>query len=443
MQAAALADYDRLLATRHLASTVEILADAHRRRGMFYPDGRRWCTVLRPCILDRACYERAGRAALLVTGAVNAVTERVLVDRRLRAAIGMPKYLDAALEIDREVGNPTLLARLDGFVEGEDIRFIEFNAEPGGMTSAKEVDAAFAAMPIAAEFAAAHRYSTYDPVELAVDALLRDHARRGRSGPPAIAMLRMRSNMIQSAKLRWLPYAASRGCQVFVVRPEEIEVGDTGLAVEGAAIDYLVVGEWGAVFEPSDAMRKILRCAARGEVRTLNGISRVVAGTSKALFEVLTSADYAHYFDGDTVRSLARHVPWTRWVRDTTTDHKGRNVDLLRFIEERRADLVLKPCNDKGGEGLVIGAECEDQAWQAAIAAAQRRPSVVQERVALPRQSFPVIGDDGMLAYDDLIWDYNPYVWNGDIAAGALVRASKLPNLSAGTGSVAPLWVVE
>jgi hypothetical protein len=442
LHAGAIARYDRLLAQRHLDSTVDGLAQAHRRRGMFHPDGRRWCTVLRPCLVDLAFHERAQRAALLVARAVTEVTERVLADRRLRAAIGMPPYLDAALEIDREGGNASLLARLDGFVDGEEIRFIEYNAEPGGMASAKEVDCAFAALPIARELAAVEPFASFDPVELAVDALLRDAARAGRPGPPAIAMLRVATSMVQSAKLRWLPYAASRGCRVFVVRPEECDVGDSGVTVEGVAIDLLAIADWGAVFAPSEAMRRLLRCAARGDVRTLNGISRVVAGTSKVLFEILTSRAYAHFFDNEVAQALARHVPWTRWVRDATTDLGGREVDLMRYIEDRREELVLKPGNDKGGEGVVIGMQCDDAAWRDALARAQRRPTVVQQRIALPRQSFPVVGDDGALAYDDLIWDYNPYVWNGDVAAGALVRASRSPNLSAGTGSVTPLWVV-
>ena len=434
--------YEGLLAQRHRASTVDGLAQAHHRRAMFYPDGRRWCTVLRPCLVGRAFHERAQRAALLVARAVAQVTERLLADRRLRAAIGMPPYLDAALEIDREGGNASLMARLDGFVEGGEIRFIEYNAEPGGMASAKEVESAFAALPIAREFADLRPFASFDPAELALDALLRDAARAGRAGPPAIAVLRVGAGMVQSAKLRWLPYAASRGCRVFVVGPEECEVGDAGVVVEGVAIDLLAIADWGAVFAPSDAMRRLLRCVARGDVRTLNGISRVVAGTSKVLFEVLTSRAYAHFFDTDTAQALARHVPWTRWVRDAATDRGGREVDLMRFIEDTRADLVLKPGNDKGGEGLVIGADCDDAAWRDARARAQLRPTVVQERVALPRQSFPVVGDDGAIAHDDLIWDYNPYVWNGDVAAGALVRASRSPNLSAGTGSVTPLWVV-
>jgi hypothetical protein len=438
----AIAHYDRLLAQGHLAGTVDGLAQAHLRRGMFHPDGRRWCSVLRPCLVDRAFHERAQRAALLVARAVSEVTERVLADRRLRAAIGMPPYLDAALEIDREGGNASLLARLDGFVDGGEIRFIEYNAEPGGMASAKEVESAFAALPIARELAALERFAAFDPVELAVDALLRDAARAGRAGPPAIAMLRVTAGMVQSAKLRWLPYAASRGCRVFVVRPEECEIGDAGVTVEGVEIDLLAIADWGAVFAPSDAMRRLLRCVARGDVRTLNGIARVVAGTSKVLFEVLTSRAYTHLFDTEVAQALARHVPWTRWVRDATTDRDGREIDLMRHIEDSRADLVLKPGNDKGGEGLLIGADCDDATWRDALTRAQRRPMVVQQRVTLPRQSFPVVGDDGAIAQEDLIWDYNPYVWNGDVAAGALVRASRSPNLSAGTGSVTPLWVV-
>lgn len=439
----AIADYERLLVERHYASTVEGLAAAHRRHGMVYPDGRHWCTVLRPGMIPRAVHERAMSAAQVVSRAVREVTERVLADRRLRAALGFPRYLDAALDIDRELGNASLLARLDGFIVDGEARFIEYNAEPGGMASTKEVELAFAGLPIAAEFGAVHRYAHFDNVRLAFDAVWRDHAQRGGERAPALAVLRTTANMVQGPMLRWLPYASTRGFRVFMVRPEEIDIADAGARVEGVPIDYLVFADWVSVFQPDDAMRRVLRAVAQGSVRTLNGVSRVVAGTAKVLLEALTSTAYAHYFDRATVAVLAAHLPWTRWVRDARTDYDGRDVELLRFAEDQRSSLVLKPSNAKGGDGLLIGADCDDATWRAALAASARRPTVVQRWIEPPRQHFPIVGADGALAYETMRWDFNPYVWNGDVAAGALIRADVAPNLSKGMGSVVPVWVLE
>jgi len=443
ISALAIADYERLLAERHFASTVDSLAVAHRRYGMQYPDGRDWCGVLRPGMLHRTVYERAMSAALVVAGAVRELTERVLADRKLRAALGFPRYLDAAFEIDREFGNATLLARLDGFIVDGEMRFIEYNAEPGGMASTREVELAFAALPIAADFAGQHRYTYYDNVALAFDAVWRDHERRGGKRPPAIGVLRTGPNILQGPMLRWLPYAATRGFRVFIALPEEIEVGEDRVCIEGVAIDYLVFADWGSVFEPSDAMRRVLRGVTRGAVRTLNGVSRVVASTAKVLLEALTSTAYAHYFDRETANALAAHVPWTRWLRDARTEFDGREVDLMRFAEDHRSMLVLKPSNAKGGDGLVIGAECDDATWRAALAAGTRRPSVVQQWVEPPVERFPVVDAAGAMSFTELRFDFNPYVWNGDIANGALIRAAGDTNLSAGNGHVVPMWVLE
>jgi hypothetical protein len=439
----AIADYERLLAERHYASTVDGLAEAHRRHGMQYPDGRRWCTVLRPGMIPRAVHDRAMAAAQVVSRAVREVTERVLVDRRLRDALGFPKYLDAALDIDRELGNASLLARLDGFIVDGEARFIEYNAEPGGMASTKEVELAFAGLPIATEFGALHRYTHFDNVVLAFDAVWRDHAQRGGERAPVLAVLRTTASMVQGPMLRWLPYAATRGFRIFVVRPEEIDIAESGIRVEGAPIDYLVFADWVSVFQPNDVMRRVLRAVAQGTVRTLNGVSRVVAGTAKVILEALTSTAYAHYFDRATVAALSAHLPWTRWLRDARTDFDGREVDLLRFAEDHRSSLVLKPSNAKGGDGLLIGADCDDATWRAALAASSRRPTVVQQWIEPPRARFPVVGADGALAYETRRWDFNPYVWNGDVAAGALIRADVAANLSKGTGSVVPVWVLE
>ena len=79
----------------------------------------------------------------------------------------------------------------------------------------------------------------------------------------------------------------------------------------------------------------------------------------------------------------------------------------------------------------------------AGLRIAQNKPFVVQERVQPFRLVFPMRGDDGEVSQQELLWDLNPFVWNGDVADGALVRASQRSNLSAGTGSVTPVWIVD
>jgi len=113
-------------------------------------------------------------------------------------------------------------------------------------------------------------------------------------------------------------------------------------------------------------------------------------------------------------------------------------------MARNRERLVLKPNDDYGGAGIVLGWEVDGPAWDAAIGKATREPFIVQERIPLPSESFPSWADGG-LVYADRIVDTAPFVFGGAYADGCLTRVSTatLVNVTAGGGSTVPTFVVE
>ena len=105
---------------------------------------------------------------------------------------------------------------------------------------------------------------------------------------------------------------------------------------------------------------------------------------------------------------------------------------------------MLKPNDEYGGAGIVLGWEVDDAAWGVAIRAALDAPFIVQERIELPVESFPSFAD-GRLVYADRIVDTAPFVFSGAYADGCLTRVStaSLVNVTAGGGSTVPTFVVE
>lgn len=65
----------------------------------------------------------------------------------------------------------------------------------------------------------------------------------------------------------------------------------------------------------------------------------------------------AGLLDADERTAVARHVPWTRQVRDGLTRYQGQPVPLLAFAQRNRERLVLKPNDDYGGQGVLLGWE--------------------------------------------------------------------------------------
>jgi uncharacterized circularly permuted ATP-grasp superfamily protein len=151
---------------------------------------------------------------------------------------------------------------------------------------------------------------------------------------------------------------------------------------------------------------------------------------------VLTDERYAPLFSGEEQDVIAAHVPWTRIV----TEERAED------IRRRRDQLVMKPNDEYGGTGVTLGWDTSERGWDEAIDKALRewedgRLWVVQERIAIRRESFPVCTDDGV-AERDMLVDFAPYVFRGRVG-GFLTRlsATGLANVTSGGGQV-PAFIV-
>jgi uncharacterized circularly permuted ATP-grasp superfamily protein len=164
----------------------------------------------------------------------------------------------------------------------------------------------------------------------------------------------------------------------------------------------------------------------------------------KASLAVLSDERNAPLYTAQEREAIAANVPWTRVVEERRTTHGGAPIDLVPFIVEHKDDLVLKPNDEYGGKGIVLGWEVDDAAWAEALRAALREPYIVQERVALPSEPYPSIVDGRLLVTDRML-DTAPYVVYGQYVDGCLTRLSTaaLLNVTAGGGSSVPTLLVD
>jgi hypothetical protein len=106
---------------------------------------------------------------------------------------------------------------------------------------------------------------------------------------------------------------------------------------------------------------------------------------------------------------------------------------------------VLKPNDEYGGKGVLIGWETEQEVWNDALRTALDDPAIVQERALIAYEDFPSFLADGELDISRRLVDCDPFIFNGDTIEGCLVRLSKvtLLNVTAGGGSVVPAFVID
>jgi len=113
------------------------------------------------------------------------------------------------------------------------------------------------------------------------------------------------------------------------------------------------------------------------------------------------------------------------------------------WIAQHRLDLVLKPNDEVGGRGVVIGANVEPSVWERALKLALVDPSVVQRRVPLSSAMFPEVGAAGELYFSRRYLEPDAYLFRGEFK-GVLTRlaATTQCNVHAGAGAV-PTFIIE
>jgi uncharacterized circularly permuted ATP-grasp superfamily protein len=143
---------------------------------------------------------------------------------------------------------------------------------------------------------------------------------------------------------------------------------------------------------------------------------------------------------------IRRHVPWTRLVGEIRTTRAGETIDLLAHIREHRENFVLKPNDEYGGTGVMLGWEMDAAAWDEAIERAVKDGYgtwVVQEKIAARREVFPFVEAGGKVTMKDMLVDLAPYLFRGRLA-GFLTRLSStgLANVTSGGGQI-PAFAVK
>jgi len=160
----------------------------------------------------------------------------------------------------------------------------------------------------------------------------------------------------------------------------------------------------------------------------------------KAFFAVLTDERHGHLFSSEEREIIRRHIPWTRLLADGPTTRAGETIDLLGYVRRHGRDFVLKPNDEYGGAGVILGWEQDTPVWDSVISramAAKPGTFVVQERIAVRREIFPHVETTGRVRMREMLVDFAPYLFRGKMA-GFLTRLSStgLANVTSGGGQV-------
>ena len=426
------AAYHALLEDGRLAATsAEALATGQRERKLAFGE-RPLCVALRPQMLTRKRFDQAVAAAEGVYSALAALERAVLKDDDLRRELGLEGEEELLALADPGFKSSSPSVRLDSFFADE-VRFVEYNAEsPAGMAYSDNLAEIFAGLPVMKAFRKLFRGRFQPTRRRQLRAMLNAFGQWGKGAKPAIAIVDWEGLPTAPEFEMFKAYFEGDGIKTVICDPRALEFRRGRLYAQGVPVNLVyrrvLTSE---LLDRGDETRPLRDAYVAGAVCVVNSF-RAKLLHKKMSLALLSDDSYARLYTPAQRAAIRRHVPWTRRVRP----------ELAEDIARRRETLVLKPNDEYGGKGVVLGWTVGQSDWEAAIDAATTQSYVVQEAVEIPRIPFPVALDG--LRYLDLAVDLDPYLFDGRVG-GFMTRvsAAALLNVTAGAGSVVPTFVVE
>ena len=446
--AGAVSAYHELLTDDALAQeTSAVLTSQLSGRGLVF-GGRPLATVLRPRLVTRAQYRRVVDLTTRLMPAFDRILAAALADSSVRHQFRLAAWEEALVGVNPGFPHASPTSRLDYFVNDEtgEISLTEYNAEtPAGAAYNDALSDTFMDLPVMRRFV--RDWEVFPiPTRHGVIRSLLDawSAWRGVREVPQIGIVDWTEVPTFSEFELFQGHFRELGIPCAIVDPRDAAYDGETLTFAGTPVTLIykrvLLHE---LAERGGADHLIFRAVRDGKVCMVNP-PRCKILHKKASLAALTDERNAHLLTTDQHAAVSSCIPWTRIVEERMTTFHGEQIDLLSYASAHRDRLVLKPNDDYGGAGIVLGWTVDSDMWNAALRNAVTNPYVVQERVGIPAEGYPSLVD-GKSEVVDRMYDTAPFLCDGAYMDGWMCRLSTaaLLNVTAGGGSTVPTFLVE
>lgn len=399
--------------------------------------------ALRPHLLTRTQYAILARASEILAGAFEKVASALLSDPSRMETIGLTEREIKLALVEPKHSASTVTSRLDAFVHGHQVKFVEYNAEnPSSITDQRGLNEILLEVGAMRDMSERYKLRQFSPEKPLLNALLNTFREWGGAGVPNIAILDWNDLPTAHEFVLLKEFFDSQGVPTFICAPEQLNYENGRLRCGSFPIDLVykrvIISE---LLATCDDSHPLIRAYVAGDVCLVNSF-RCKMVHKKAAFELLTDGANASWFTAREKEVIRRTVPWTRRLIQRKTQHGGREVDLIEHVRNHRPQFVLKPNDNYGGRGIAFGDRLTSSDWDAALSEALAGDYVVQEKVELRTEVFPIFGESRW-GLQPMFVDTNPFLFEGRVE-GAMVRLSDSPviNVTSGGGETG-FFVIE
>lgn len=440
--------YHELLTDDALAQeSSEVLTSQLSGRGLVF-GGRPLATVLRPRLVTRAQYDAVIDLTTRLMPAFDRILEAALASAELREQFRLAPWEESLVGVNPGFAAASPTSRLDYFVDDAtgEISLTEYNAEtPAGAAYNDALIDTYMDLPVVRQFARDWELVSMPTRHGVIRSLLDAWtAWRGVREVPHIGIVDWKEVPTYSEFELFQHHFRAIGMPCTIVDPRDAEYDGETLTFGGTPVTLIykrvLLHE---LVERGGADHVIFQAVRDGKVCMVNP-PRCKILHKKASLAALTDERNTHLLSATQHAAVASCIPWTRVVEERTTMFHGERVDLLSYAAAHRERFVLKPNDDYGGAGIVLGWTVDGDTWNAALRTALTNPYVVQERVSIPSEGYPSLVD-GRSVVVERMYDTAPFLCDGAYADGFMCRLSTaaLLNVTAGGGSTVPTFLVR
>jgi uncharacterized circularly permuted ATP-grasp superfamily protein len=444
----AIQDYHEMLHEDGVAEETDaIMRKRLREKGLYFGE-RPVCVVLRPYFYSEADWQFMKTALDTLLSAFNKVHDICRNDEKARKQLRLDDFEERFIRYDKPNIPPWTSSRLDTFFQVDEriLKCVEYNAEtPAGIGYADVLTDVFMQLEVVKRFAKKYPLRSLKSLNRLSDAILKAYHQWGGVGLPNVGILDWKEVPTLNEHELTKDYFEEQGMKTRLADPRSLTYKDGKLLTEDGFHIQLVYKRvlFSELFERMTMDNPVINAYKDGNVFITNSISAKMLA-KKASLAFLSDEQNAHYFSSEQHQAISAHIPWTRVVEERHTVYDGQKVDLLSFLAQNKDRFVVKPNDEYGGSGVVLGWECSSEEWEKALKKAMERPHVAQERVTVIQRNFPM-WLDGKLDISPRYVDADPYVFSGQTVEGCMTRLSSasLLNVTAGGGSIVPNLLIQ
>ena len=401
-------------------------------------DGRTIPFVLMPHFVSPGQVRHIRHAVGCLSRVLDRFCEAYPGDIRLQEELDLPEWEDELVRIDPGFPRPLRICRLDAFLQGYDVRFLEFNADsPAGIgytdVLAEGLSRSIRLPRVEAEFDTAYTPMLPELIRTLLDAY--EYAREQSGDMPHRPRLALVDTPGSPAapEFRIVCHAArASGIDCEIATTDDLDYDGSALRVGGEPVQLVYRR---ALVDEGGGGEHLIAASRDARVCVVNPYRARVANNKK-LFALLTDPRFGYLSESaEEAEAIRDTIPWTRILRSGRVTYGEWVVDLLQFVSDNRERLVLKPASEYGGHGVSLGMQTSQSDWDTIVEEHYESGDyVVQEYVPVPEEMFPTV-EDGRVQMRLKRFNINPFGIGGRYA-GMITRISDqaVINVSAGGG---------